>query len=48
MGEKYETPIGIAILACLMMSDYATATKEEKDQIIEDAINFAEQKVNHF
>ena len=48
MGEKYGTPIGIAILAYLMMSDYATATEEEKDRLIEDAIDFAEQKVNHF
>ena len=48
MGEKYGTPIGFAILAYLMMNDYETATEEEKERIVEDAINFAERKVNHF
>lgn len=48
MGEKYGTPIGFAMLAYLMMSDYNTATPEEQEQIIEDAIEFAENKLNHF
>ena len=48
MGEKYGTPVGLAMLAYLMMSDYQNATPEEQEQIIDDAIDFAEKKLNNF
>lgn len=46
MGEKYRTPIGVAMLAYIMLSGYNTATPEEQEQIIKDAINFAENITN--